>query len=136
MNILTEAIAQTQVRPDLTPIIFMGIVLFLAVIASGFAALLDNARKERLKREVGNMHAVNARYGVTLTEKDVLVLGSHEAQSDTAQFIWNVKPQTGPRKDNTIDLLINGNMVRNVSADITQDPWVLKSDNVELPRVQ
>ena len=79
--------------------------------------------------------SVNKRYGVLITWDDVYIFKKYQGGGKTilgANTIVGMKTIVGPRGDNTIDLIQDGKLIRNVSLEDTRGHWVLKSNGLEL----
>lgn len=123
--------AQKLVVIDMLFTLVIGTMVLILV--SSFAAMLYD--KKSIKRFTKSMAEANARYDIHLTWNDVYVFKKYH-NTENAKFIWETKKYVGPRKDETIDLLIDGNLVTHVSLEDTKDDWVIKSNGIELPRVK
>ena len=109
--------------------------MFLIGLVMGGVEITEHRAKKRGTNEI---LSVNKRYGVSITWNDVYIFKKYQGGGKTilgANTIVGMKTIVGPRGDNTIDLIQDGKLIRNVSLEDTRGHWVLKSNGIELETV-
>jgi len=106
-----------------------GIIIFMAAmfITLFFVLAFEKRLPFRLARFRGQ---ANQRYGTSLTEKDALVL--HKCYEGGFGII-GMTPIRGPRGNWTIDVTVDGKLIRNVTR--SKNKLVLKESGEELPLI-